>query len=112
MNTILPQTVENGYRKAFVSRDRGASNLNGKKYCVSCCGKRSSYKTLERSDEMTYEAFREVVKAKGWTIRVLRSDDAPPSDDLLALMDQVGLGTYEQYVLRLEREQGGDVRKA
>jgi hypothetical protein len=90
MNTILPQTVENGYRKAFVSRDRGASNLNGKKYCVSCCGKRSSYKTLERSDEMTYEAFR----------------------DLLALMDQVGLGTYEQYVLRLEREQGGDVRKA
>jgi hypothetical protein len=53
-----------------------------------------------------------VVKAKGWTIRVLRSDDAPPSDDLLALMDQVGLGTYEQYVLRLEREQGGDVRKA
>lgn len=55
---------------------------------------------------MSYGEFKNLVRAKGWTVPVLRSDSAPPTEDLLALMDELGLAKYERFVLRYEREQG------
>jgi hypothetical protein len=52
---------------------------------------------------MRYEAFKMLVAANGWTLAQLRCDE-PPADDLLEAMDEVGLGAWEKYVLRLERE--------
>lgn len=48
---------------------------------------------------MTYDAFKRLVAEKGWTVRQLRSDDAPPTQELLALMDELGLAKYERFVL-------------
>ena len=50
---------------------------------------------------MTCAEFIEAVRRGGWTVRQLRSDDAPPTDDL---MDRVGLQKYERYVLRYEKD--------
>jgi hypothetical protein len=55
---------------------------------------------------MTYAEFKKVVAEKGWTVPVLRSDSAPPTRELLDLMDELGLKKYEQFVMRYEREQG------
>lgn len=50
---------------------------------------------------MTYQAFLKTVLDNGWRLSQLRCDE-PPSDALLAFMDQVGLARYERYVKRLE----------
>lgn len=55
---------------------------------------------------MSYGDFKNLVRAKGWTVGQLRSDDAPPTEELLSLMDELGLAKYERFVLRYEREQG------
>jgi len=52
-----------------------------------------------------YRAFVQAIEAADYTLAQLRCD-VPPSDGLLALMDQVGLARYESYVLRWEREVG------
>lgn len=54
---------------------------------------------------MTYARFKTIVAENGWTIRQLRSDDAPPTAALLDLMDRLGLHNYERYVLRLQAEE-------
>jgi hypothetical protein len=59
---------------------------------------------LEFEAAMNYDEFKALVLANGWTIRQLRSDDAPPSPELLDLMDRIGLVRYERFVLRLQRE--------
>jgi hypothetical protein len=53
---------------------------------------------------MTYAQFKKLVKASGWSIPYLRSEKAPPGNDLLELMDSIGLNKYERFVLRFERE--------
>lgn len=53
---------------------------------------------------MTYAEFKAIVREHGWTIRQLRSDDAPPTPELLELMDRIGLARYERFVLRLQQE--------
>ncbi len=55
---------------------------------------------------MNYAAFKKLVQVKGWTIRFLRSDDASPTEELLDVMDAVGLTRYESFVLRLQQEVG------
>jgi hypothetical protein len=55
---------------------------------------------------MTYQAFKRVVTENRWDLATLRCDVAPPSEKLLALMDEVGLVVYEWFVRRLEREKG------
>lgn len=55
---------------------------------------------------MTYSEFKKLVQEKGWTVPVLRSDSAPPTEELLELMGELGLAKYERFVLRYEREQG------
>lgn len=53
---------------------------------------------------MTYTAFKALVLARGWTIRQLRSDDAPPSPELAELIERVGLVKYERFVLKMQNE--------
>lgn len=53
---------------------------------------------------MKYEEFKKLVKEKCWTIADLRCDNAPPTEELLEVMDQMGLEKYERYVLKLETE--------
>jgi hypothetical protein len=53
---------------------------------------------------MRYATFVKVVADKGWTLADLRSDRAPPSGELLELMDRIGLDAYERLVLRYQRE--------
>ena len=53
---------------------------------------------------MKYEAFKELVKSKGWTIQQLRCD-VPPNDELLALIDSMELTWYERYLQWYEKEQ-------
>jgi hypothetical protein len=52
---------------------------------------------------MTYKGFCRTVAEHGWTIADLRCEDAPPSAELLEVMDAIGLGRYEAYVLRFEK---------
>lgn len=54
---------------------------------------------------MTYAEFKRLVAEKGWTVAVLRSENAPPTEELLALMDELGLTKYERFVIRYTREQ-------
>ena len=58
---------------------------------------------------MTYEEFVALVKVNGWTIAVLRSENAPPPASLLAIMDEIGLTQYERLVMQYQRE-GGKMR--
>jgi hypothetical protein len=51
----------------------------------------------------SYKEFCRTVAEHGWTIADLRCDNAAPSEELLELMDAIGLGRYEAYVLRLEK---------
>jgi hypothetical protein len=53
---------------------------------------------------MNYQAFKKFVTENGYTISILRCDNAPPTDALLDLMDRVGLNRYESFVLRLQQE--------
>lgn len=53
---------------------------------------------------MRYDQFKAMVADKGWTLAQLRCD-TPPSDDLLELMAVLGLAKYEQFVMRLRKEQ-------
>jgi hypothetical protein len=59
---------------------------------------------------MTYAAFCKLVKARGWTVAQLRCD-VPPTEELLALMDRLGLATYERYVAARALEDRYEVRK-
>ena len=52
---------------------------------------------------MSYTQFKAFVFKKGWTTAQLRCD-VPPTDELLAFMDSVGLNRYESFVIRLEKE--------
>ena len=54
---------------------------------------------------MTYAEFVKLVREKGWTVPVLRSENAPPPPELFDLMARIGLAKYERFVLRYEREQ-------
>jgi hypothetical protein len=51
---------------------------------------------------MTFKEFWRLVVQQGWTLAQLRCD-VRPTEDLLALMDELGLDRYERYVLRAER---------
>lgn len=53
---------------------------------------------------MGYAEFKRLVAAMCWTIPQLRCDE-PPSEDLLVLIDAIGLGQYERFVLALQAEQ-------
>ena len=53
---------------------------------------------------MTYAEFRRWAIEGGYTSRELRCDDAPPSDELLEVMDRVGLAKYETFVNRFAAE--------
>ena len=53
---------------------------------------------------MTYYEFVKLVAEKGWTLAQLRSDNAAPADELLALMDELGLAAYEKYVRRHQNQ--------
>lgn len=53
---------------------------------------------------MPYADFKRLVKGMCWTLPQLRCDE-PPSEDLLVLMDAIGLGRYEQLVLAWQAEQ-------
>jgi hypothetical protein len=52
---------------------------------------------------MNYATFKRRVQENGWTLSQLRCDE-PPTDELLAVMDTLGLEKYERFVLRLEAE--------
>lgn len=54
---------------------------------------------------MTYQQWRALVWANGWTIAQLRCDERP-SQEMLAAMDVVGLDAWERYVARLCRANG------
>lgn len=53
---------------------------------------------------MTYAQFTARVRQHGWDVPTLRSDNTPPTDDLLDLMDECGLAQYERFVLRYAAE--------
>jgi hypothetical protein len=53
---------------------------------------------------MNYAMFKKVVREKGWTLPLLRSENAPPTGELLDFMTGIGLYRYESFVLRYERE--------
>ena len=55
---------------------------------------------------MTYQQFKKWVAERGYTVRQLRCDDAPPTAEMEEVMSRIGLDRYERYVLRYEREQG------
>ncbi len=52
---------------------------------------------------MRYAEFKALVADKGWTLAQVRCE-VPPNDDLLALMDEIGLAPYERFALRMTRE--------
>ena len=53
---------------------------------------------------MTYTEFKKWVAGMGLTLAQLRCDDAPPTSQMLEVMDRIGLATYERFVGRLQRE--------
>lgn len=53
---------------------------------------------------MTFAAFRTLVFAKGWTIEQLRCSTMPPSEEMLAVMDRIGLSMWARFVNRIQRE--------
>lgn len=55
---------------------------------------------------MSYREFKKIIEEKGWSIPFLRSDDAPPTDELMELLDRVGLNRYETLLTRYCREKG------
>lgn len=54
---------------------------------------------------MTYAEFKKWVAERGLTLSQLRADDAPPSEEVYDLMCGIGLGVYERYVVRFQKEQ-------
>ena len=52
---------------------------------------------------MNYSEFKQFVSQNQWSISVLRCN-APPPAELFAVMDELGLDTYERFVLRYEQE--------
>jgi hypothetical protein len=58
---------------------------------------------------MHYVTFRAIVRQKGWTLAQLRCD-VRPSQALTDFMSVLGLECYENYVLRLEREERRQAR--
>ncbi len=53
---------------------------------------------------MTYDNFKKIVTERGWDIATLRCDNAPPTPELLDVMERFGLTRYENFTLRYERE--------
>ncbi len=51
-------------------------------------------------DARSLPSFRALVKRKGWTESQLRCD-VPPTKELLALMEDIGLERYERYLTKL-----------
>ena len=60
---------------------------------------------------MTYKDFCQTVAEHGWTVADLRCDNAPPSEELLEIMDVLGLDKYEAFVVRFEKGQKGSDQK-
>ena len=56
---------------------------------------------------MRYADFKALVAKMGWTMPQLRCDE-PPTEDLLVLMDALGLDRYERFVLALQAERQAD----
>ncbi len=55
---------------------------------------------------MEFDTVSEVLNAMEagtWSLSQLRSDDAPPTDDLLNAMDLTGLHVWERHVNRMAR---------
>jgi hypothetical protein len=52
----------------------------------------------------TYTAFKAWAIANGLSVRQLRCDDARPTEEMIEVMDRLGLEKYERFVLCLERE--------
>jgi hypothetical protein len=48
---------------------------------------------------MTYREFKRLVKEAGWTLAEMRFDVRPP-EELLRLLDRLGLKKYERYQFR------------
>lgn len=52
---------------------------------------------------MSYARWREMVFARKWTMLMLRCDERP-TEELFALMVEIGLDRWERYVTRLQKE--------
>ena len=48
---------------------------------------------------MTYREFKRLVQEAGWTLAEMRFDVRPP-EELLRLLDRLGLKKYERLVLK------------
>lgn len=56
---------------------------------------------------MRYVDFKRLVAERGWTMAELRCD-VPACEDLLVLMDALGLGQYESFVTAIQAERQRD----
>jgi hypothetical protein len=72
---------------------------------MTCCPSCRDTQDAKPIAVTSYAIFLEVARSKGWTLAALRCD-VPPTDELLAVMDQIGLAKYEAFVRRVEREGG------
>jgi hypothetical protein len=52
---------------------------------------------------MTYREFKRLVQEAGWTLAEMRFDVRPP-EELLRLLDRLGLKKYERFVLKWQTE--------
>ncbi len=54
---------------------------------------------------MNYKLFKQMVAEEGWTLPQIRCEVSPPQD-MLDMMDRIGLGLWEKWALQLEKELG------